>query len=108
VRQGRCLGLAFIRDKKESILNIAVWKQSDGRSYQTFKHRKTFADPSLSADDIPREARVGETSIDSNLSSSRRGGLLLEADVADISLKIEVLFLEVKQRRYTATEISWR
>ena len=43
----------FIFAKNVSMLERAVWKTSEGRSYQTLRQRSTWALPSLMPGDIP-------------------------------------------------------
>ena len=49
-------GLTFILARNVSMLETAVWKTSDGRSYQTLRHRRTCEDPSLMPGEIPPPA----------------------------------------------------
>jgi len=39
--QDKCFGWAFILARNVSMLETAVWKTSEGRSYQTFRHLRT-------------------------------------------------------------------
>ena len=48
----RCFGWAFTLPRKVSMLETAVWKTSEGRSYQTLRHLNTCADPSLMPGEI--------------------------------------------------------
>jgi len=51
--QERCLGWAFILARNVSMFAVAVWNTSVGSSNQTLRHLRTWADPSLSAGEIP-------------------------------------------------------
>ena len=49
-------GLTFILARNVSMLETAVWKTSEGRSYQTLRHLRTCEDPSLMPGEIPPPA----------------------------------------------------
>ena len=48
--------LTFILARNVSMLETAVWKTSEGRSYQTLRQRRTCEDPSLMPGEIPPPA----------------------------------------------------
>ena len=49
-------GFTFILARNVSMLETAVWKTSDGRSYQTLRHLRTCEEPSLMPGEIPPPA----------------------------------------------------
>ena len=56
VECARFMNLTFILARNVSILVRAVWKTSEGRSYQTLRQRRTWALPSLIPAEMPAPA----------------------------------------------------